>query len=200
MAKFDDRQRAVARVYARALLEVAAEAGQDAEVREELDSLEALYEADPGFRDFLSNPAVDAADRRRSLDVLFRSRLSPVTVDALQVLNRKDRSALLPAVVEAYRDVHDRLCKRVEVRVRSARPLSEAQRQSLAAAVRERSGLEPSFVETVEPSLVGGLVVQIGDEKTDGSVVTRLRNLGEALLDRASREIHSGTYVEGTAT
>jgi F-type H+-transporting ATPase subunit delta len=86
------------------------------------------------------------------------------------------------------------------VQVSSARPLSDAQRDSLAAAVRERTGLEPSFTETVDPSLVGGLVVQIGDEKTDGSVVTRLRNLGEALLDRASREIHSGTYVEGTAT
>jgi F-type H+-transporting ATPase subunit delta len=200
MASFDDRQMAVARVYARALLEVAGGAGEEDVVREELEGLEALWRADPAFRDFLVNPAVDADDRRRSLDTMFRARLSAVTVDTLQVLNRKDRSALLPAVVETYREAHDRLRRRVEVKVRSARPLSDAQRDDLAAAVRERSGREPSFVETVDPSLVGGLVVQIGDEKTDGSVVTRLRNLGEALLDRASREIHSGTYVEGTAT
>jgi F-type H+-transporting ATPase subunit delta len=200
MASFDDRQMAVARVYSRALLEVAAGAGEEDVVREELESLEALWQADPAFRDFLTNPAVDADDRRGSLDTMFRSRLSPVTIDALQVINRKERSALLPEVVEGYREAHDRLRKRVEVQVSSARPLSDAQRDSLAAAVRERTGLEPSFAETVDPSLVGGLVVQIGDEKTDGSVVTRLRNLGEALLDRASREIHSGTYVEGTAT
>ena len=86
------------------------------------------------------------------------------------------------------------------MKVTSARPLTEAQRERLAAAVRERPGREPSFVERVEPALLGGLVVQIGDEKTDGSVVTRLRNLGEALLDRGSRDIHRGTYVEGTAT
>jgi F-type H+-transporting ATPase subunit delta len=200
MASFDDRQMAVARVYARALLEVAVDRGEEDVVREELESLEALWQADPAFRDFLTNPAVDADDRRGSLDTMFRSRLSPVTIDALQVINRKERSALLPEVVEGYREAHDRLRRRVEVQVSSARPLSDAQRDSLAAAVRERTGLEPSFTETVDPSLVGGLVVQIGDEKTDGSVVTRLRNLGEALLDRASREIHSGTYVEGTAT
>lgn len=200
MATFDDKAMAVARVYARALLGLADEAGHDQEVREELESLAALYDADSGFRDFLTNPAVDQGDRRRGLESMFRSRLLPVTVDALQVLNRKGRSALLPALVEAYREAHDRLRRKVEVRITSARALTDEQRRRLAEAVEIHTGRTPSFVERVDAGLVGGMVVQIGDEKTDGSVVTRLRNLSGALLDRASREIHSGTYVEGTAT
>lgn len=200
MARFDDKEMSVARIYARALLSLAKEARHDQQVRDELDSLGALYDADPAFRDFLTNPAVDAGDRERSLEKMFRARLLPVTVDTLQVINRKGRSALLPAVVEAYRQEHDKMLMRVEVQVTSARPLTDPQREKLGAAVRERTGREPSFVERVEPSLLGGIVVQIGDEKTDGSVVTRLRNLGGALLDRASHEIHSGKYVEGTAT
>jgi len=198
MASFDDKERAVGRVYADALLSLALEQGTADEVREELDSLAALYDADAGFRDFLANPAVDEEERRQSLDAMFRSRLQPVTVDALQVINAKGRSALLPAVVAAYRTAHDRASRRVEVRVTSARPLSDEQRRKLAEKVLRTTGNEPSFAEHVDPSILGGLVVQIGDQKTDGSVATRLHNLSEALLARASREIHSGTYVEGT--
>lgn len=198
--EIDDRELALGHVYSRAVLELAEEAGVADDLREELEGLAEVYRSDGSFRDFLVNPAIDADERRDSLERLFRGRLSDLAVDALQVLNRKGRSALLPAVVEAYRQDHDRLRDRVEVRVTSARPLADEQRQRLAATVRERTGREASFVERVDPSILGGLVVQIGDEKTDGSVATKLRNLGEALLDRASREIHSGTNVEGTAT
>jgi F-type H+-transporting ATPase subunit delta len=198
MATFDDKERAVSRVYAEALLSLARKQGVADEVREELDALAALCDADAGFRDFLSNPAIDVEERRRSQETMFRGRLLDVTVDALQVLNAKGRSALLPAVVGAYRAAHDKASRRVGVKVTSARPLTDGQRGSLAEAVRRTTGFEASFEETVDPSIVGGLVVQIGDQKTDGSVATRLHNLSEALLARASREIHSGTYVEGT--
>lgn len=197
---FDDKEVALARVYADALLRLADEAGAADEVREEMDALGSLYAADPAFRDFLANPGIDADERRSSLEAMFRGRLSDLGVDFLQVLNRKQRSALLPAVVAGYRRAHDRLRRRVEVRVSSARPLSDDQRRRLAAAIRRRTGMEAGFDETVEPQLLGGMVVQIGDAKTDGSAATRLHNLSEALLARASREIHSGTHVEGTAT
>ena len=198
MASYDDKALAVARVYADALIEVAAEQDAADEVREELDSLAELYASDPAFREFLTNPAIDQDERQEGQETFFRGRLLDVTVDALQVLNEKDRSALLPAVVAAYRQAHDRLRRRVEVKVVSALPLTEPQRARLAQAVERRTGRTPSFEERVDPSLIGGLVVRIGDEKTDGSVATRLHNLSEALLARASREIHSGTYVEGT--
>lgn len=200
VARFDDKALALARVYADALLRLADEAGRADEVREELDALASLHAADPAFRDFLANPGIDADERRASLETMFRGRLSDLGVDFLQVLNRKQRSALLPAVIAAYHGAHDRLRRRVEVRVRSARPLSDDQRRRLAAAIRRRTGMEAGFDETVDPGLLGGMVVQIGDAKTDGSASARLHNLSEALLARASREIHSGTHVEGTAT
>jgi F-type H+-transporting ATPase subunit delta len=197
-ARFDDKAMAVAEVYADAMLELAHEAGVADDLRGELDGLASLYATDPGFRDFLTNPAIDADERKASLERMFRGRTSDLLADSLQVLNGKGRSALLPAVVAQYRKAHDRLGRRVVVHVTSARPLSDGQRARLAAAVRQRTGFEPSFEERVAPSLVGGLVVRIGDQKIDGSVATKLAKLGEALLARASREIHSGTYVEGT--
>lgn len=197
---FDDKVVALARIYADALLRVADGAGLADEVREEMDTLGTLQTERPAFHDFLVNRGIEEDERRDSLESMFRGRLSDVTVNFLQVLNRKERSALLPAVVAAYRDAHDRLRRRVEVRVTSARPLSDDQRGRLAAAIRRRTGMDARFDETVDASLLGGMVVQIGDAKTDGSAATRLHNLSEALLARASREIHSGTHVEGTAT
>lgn len=197
-SRFDDKHRAVARVYAEAMLQLAAAAGTAAALRDELDSLAALARTNPAFADFLANPSIDDDERRESLERMFRGKLSDLAVDALQVLNRKGRSALLPAVAAEYRRADDERQRRVEVRVTSARPLTDDQRGRLAAAIERRTGYAASFDERVDPSLLGGLVVQIGDEKTDGSAVTRLHNLTAALLARASREIHSGTYVEGT--
>jgi F-type H+-transporting ATPase subunit delta len=196
--KFDDKQRAVARVYAEAMLSLAASSGTADSLREELDGLAALARSNPAFADFLANPAIEAGERRGSLESMFRGRLSDLAVDSLLVLNRKGRSALLPALAAEYRRADDRRQRRVEALVTSARPLTDDQRRRLAAAIQARTGYAAMLDERVDPSLLGGLVVQIGDEKTDGSALTRLHNLTAALLARASREIHSGTYVEGT--
>ncbi|HMB54476.1 MAG TPA: ATP synthase F1 subunit delta [Thermoanaerobaculia bacterium] len=196
--KFNDKQRAVARVYAEAMLSLAAGSGAADSLREEFDAVAGMTRANPGFADFLANPVIDADERQVSLERMFRGKLSDLAVDSIQVLNRKGRSALLPAVAAEYRRAHDRHQRRIEVQVTSAKPLTDDQRGRLAAAIEKRTGFAPTFDENVDPSLLGGLVVRIGDEKTDGSAVTRLHNLTEALSARASREIHSGTYVEGT--
>lgn len=197
MAGADDKSRAIARPYAEALLDLARRAGAAQEVREELDEIAGLAEESPAFREFLDDPAIDAEERRESLERMFRGRASDLLVDALQVMSRKGRIALLPAVAAAYRAAHDVAAGRIEVEVRSAVPLSEEQRRSLVAAIESGTGLAPTLVERVEPALLGGLVVRIGDRKADASLATRLKNLSEALRARASRQLRSGSHVEG---
>lgn len=197
MEGYDDKTMAVARPYAEALLGLAEQAGAAAEVREELTAIERLVAERPGFRDFLTTPSIDVDERRDSLERTFRGRASDLVVDTLQVMNRKGRIALVPAVAAAYRDAHDRLERRVEVRVTSAVPLEDEQRRRLAAAIESGTGLEPTLVERVDPSLIGGLVVTVGDTKIDASVASRLRKLSEALRARASRQLGSGSHVEG---
>ncbi|HEX2251900.1 MAG TPA: ATP synthase F1 subunit delta [Thermoanaerobaculia bacterium] len=195
MASFDDKARAVAQVYATAMLETADEQGAADALREELDELGALVASDRALRDYLTNPAADAGERSRVIERLFRGRTSDLLVDSLQVLNRKGRMALLAAVVAAYGESHDVLRRRVRVKVASAVPLTAAQRARLEQAVLASTGSAPSLEETVDPSLLGGMVVRIGDRKTDGSVRTKLQAMNEALLARASRQIRTGTHV-----
>ena len=196
MPRLDDRSAAVARVYADGMLSLAAARDEAETLREELAAVAAEVERDADFRAFLLSPLIDAEARAVSLERIFRGRASDLLVDSLQVLNRRGRIGLLPAVAAVYAAAHDALRGRVGVAVLSAVPLDDDQRREIRAAVAKRSGREAILEETVDPGLLGGLVVTIGDQKLDGSVATRLHALGAALAARASREVQGGAHVE----
>ncbi|MEM1177237.1 MAG: ATP synthase F1 subunit delta [Acidobacteriota bacterium] len=189
MPRFNDKELAVARVYGRALLSLADNAGQAEEVLEELMWLADYAKDDAGFSRFISSPTVDENERGASLEKMFRGRLSDLVVDALQVINRKGRMALLPAVAETYRQDHRDLRGHVDVHVRTAVPLSDGLRQKVHAAVAGYSGLEPKLHESVDESLIGGIVLQIGDRKIDASVKNEVHRYRKLLLALAEREI-----------
>jgi F-type H+-transporting ATPase subunit delta len=189
--RVDDRQLAVARVYARALLELAEERGESEALDAELQELAAFLGAHPRFTDYLAAGA-DAAARRALLERLFRGRASDLLIDALQVISRKERLAILPALAHAFREALDEKRNRVDVWVRSALPLAAEQRARLAATASRRTGREARLHEEVDPELVGGLIVRIGDRKLDHSVARQLDRLLADLLERASAEITSG--------
>lgn len=190
MATFDDREMAVARVYARAMLEIARE-GDPGELLEELQGMVSLFETHPELKDFLTSPLVDQGPRKKVLDGLFRERASALFLDSLQVINQNSRLALLPCVAEAYRLDYDALRGVVDVEVHSAIELTEGQREALRGKVQALTGKTPKLVETVNPQIVGGLIVQVGDDRLDGSVATQLQVAGAKLKQRAAREIRS---------
>lgn len=191
-----DRSAAIAAVYAEAMLGLAERRGEADALRAEMDELARLRAGQPGFASFLANPLIDPERRAESLDRVLRGRASDLLVDSLQVINRKGRIALTPQIAAAYAARHDALRGVIEVRVTSAVPLEAGQRERLRAAVRANTGREPRLVESVDPELLGGLVIRVGDRKVDGSIATRLRTLSEALLARAIQEIVQGTHVE----
>lgn len=190
MARIDDRQTPLARIYARAVIGLAEASGQGEALFEELEEVVRLLERDPAFADFLASPLVDVEDRRASLERAFRSRSSDLLVDTLQVLNRKRRLGFLPAIVRAYRGELRALRGLVDVTVRTATPLTEPLRERLAAAlVRVTGGKHPELSEAVDPKLLGGMIVEVEGKKLDASLAARLRELGAALAARASEEI-----------
>ncbi len=193
MAGIDVQEITVGRVYARALLELAEAEGEGlaAKLLEELRALVALTESDADLAHFLSSPMIGLEARREVLEKLFRSQASDLLVDALQVLNQNSRLALLPAITEALRLEYDTLRGIVGVDVRSAVELSEELRERLREKVRALTGKSPQLNERVDPSIMGGLVVQIGDDRLDGSVSTQLQVAGAMLKARAAREVRS---------
>lgn len=196
MATAGNKEMALAHVYASAMIALALEQGEADNLLSELHELAGRLDDDPDFERFFASPIVDADARAASIEKIFRGRLSDLLVDSLGVLNRKGRLALFGAVVTAYRVAHQEACGRVEVHVKSAVPLNDELRERISETIGRYTGRETELVEEVDGELIGGLIVQIGDEKFDASVARSLERLGASLRRRASLEIHSGkSYV-----
>jgi F-type H+-transporting ATPase subunit delta len=194
--KLDDRDVAQGRVYAEAMFDLAEESGQGDTLLEELQEVVAFAENDPRLGHFFGSPFVDEHIRARVIETIFRGKGSDLLVDSLQVINRHGRLALLRAVAEAYRLEHRVRRGQVDVVVRTAMPLSDSQRARLVEVLTRVLARRPALIERVEPSLLGGIVVEVAGWKYDASVSNRLQGLSEALHARASEEILRGTaYV-----
>lgn len=199
MLPVDDIGIAIADVYAKALLKLAGDAGAQSSILEELGGLVVYVNTNGDFESFLTRAAVDAEARRATIEKSMRGRASDMLVDFLQVLNRKDRLALLEQIYVQYRLAYEASQSQVEVTATTAAPLSAGIRESLVAALRNHTGKEPILTEQVDASLIGGMVVHIGDLKIDFSVAKRLRNYRSAFLARASLEIQGDReYFEVT--
>jgi F-type H+-transporting ATPase subunit delta len=188
----DDQVRRVAHVYAEALLSAAEERGQAAQVLDDLEGLvREVLNPHPEFELFLSSAAIG---RERKKDTILRAfgGAGDVLVNFLLVLNEHDRLDTLRAVAITYRELYDHKSGRMPVRVQSAVPLTEAQQERLRQELRETFHREPIVDASVDPNLLGGMVVRVEDWVYDASVRTRLANLRKQLIERSSHEIQSG--------
>lgn len=196
MANVDNRDLAVGRLYAEAMLALGEESGQSDALLEELQDLAGFLDQNPKLEHFLASPLVDEEGRARVIEELFRGRTSDLLADSLQVINRKGRLGQMRAIAEAYRRAHRDRRGWVDVHVRTAVPLTGALRTRLEDAIAAFTGKQPALFEKTDPSLIGGVVVEVEGKKIDASVASRLRVLSAALSARAAREIQSGrAYV-----
>jgi F-type H+-transporting ATPase subunit delta len=140
----------------------------------------------------LKSPAVRRAEKEPLIRQAFGGKASDLVLNFLLVLNEKERLALLRPVANALRDLLDERAKRVRVRVRTAVDLDEDQKRKLQETLRKQLTLEPVLDVRVEPELLGGMIVRVGDTVFDSSVRTRIETLRNQLLARSSYEIQSG--------
>lgn len=192
MAKFTGNELPIGKVYAASLFQLAQQQRAGKAVRDELNELAAFVDGNQLFADFLSNPTVDVEARKNVIEKAFRGRLSDIVVDTLQVMNRGNRMVLVGALAAAFAGIHEEHAGGVAVQVQTAVPLSDAARARLQAVISKKTGKNAKIKESVDPNLLGGLVVRVGDDKLDGSVARKLAELSANMLDRASREIYSG--------
>ena len=183
----------VARVYAEALLNAADKQGQSDDVVEGLDSLiRDLFQSEPQLEAFLTSSAVGRERKARLIDKVFENKASVLFVDFLKVLNQHERLNLLRPILAAAKELRDARAKRIRVQVRSAVPLANDQENRLRQQLREALKLDPVLQTAVDPELLGGVVVRVGDWLYDASVRARLESIRNQLIARSSHEIQSG--------
>ena len=187
---FDDVAPELTRNYAEALLNAGGE--QVNAVIEELEEIRSdVLQAQPRFAAILGSPSVSVDEKDRILIDTFDGKALPTVVNFLRVLNRHGRLGMLLSVIRQARATLDRRQKRKPVTVRSAVPLDEGQKADVLAKLASMIHATPVLTLEVDPSLIGGLVVQVGDDVYDASVRTRLERIRGRLIERKTHEIQS---------
>ncbi len=133
----------------------------------------------------VGNPAVPIQARRGVISGLLGPRVSPQVVNLVLLLSERGRMEALPAVSAEYRRLLNRERGIVEARVTSAAPLDAAEVEALRARIQGMAGGDVDLSTAVDPALIGGLTVRVGDTLIDASVRGRLQRLRESLTEGA---------------
>jgi F-type H+-transporting ATPase subunit delta len=188
----DDIAPELSRNYADALLGAAEHEGNTAAVLDELDELvNDLWRGQPEFAAVLDSPSVATHEKDRILVQVLEGRALPTVLKFVRVLNRHGRLSLLPSIVRAARTTWDRRHNRLPVLVRSAVALEPSQIEPLRERLRGILGAEPKITLDVDPALIGGLFVQVGDVVYNGSVRAQLDRLRRRLIEEKVYELQT---------
>lgn len=173
----DDRTMA----YADALFSVARAEGTIGDVEEELFRFSLALEGSDELREALTDPHIPAARRQQIVEDLLGSQALPVTTALVSMVVGTGRVRDLPAIVRQLIERSAAEANKEVAEVRSAIELTAAQRKRLAQALSKATGKQVEVKVIVDPSVLGGIVAQVGDTVIDGSVRSRLERLRHAL-------------------
>lgn len=172
----------LARRYADAVFSLASDSGKIERVGDDLATIASVIGGTPQIGAFFVAPIVDRAEKERTLLAAFDGKVDEIALHALLLLVRKRRELLLGALVEQYRKLQ--LARRGEeaLTVSSARLLSDEEMAALVARLERIYGKKFEVTLVVDPALIGGVRVLMGDRRVDGSVAGRLESLSRTLF------------------
>ena len=175
----------ISKRYARAFFDIAKEEKQIEPYYDELDQFASLISQNKSLKDFLANPIFEQAAKKGVVEKLIvKFKLSGMTVNFIRLLVDKNRIDILGEIVVGYRQMMDETLKKVRVNVKTAYALSDDLRSLISASLEQSLGKKVDMTVEEDPTLLGGVVIGVGDTLYDGSIKSQLNNmrnlLGEA--------------------
>jgi F-type H+-transporting ATPase subunit delta len=178
------------KTYARALLGAAKNAGVVDQVIEQLAQLVDEYLAgSPQLRAAFASPRVEEDEKIRVIDRLVGDEFHPILVKFLKVMAGRDRLGYVAAVRDAADEIHDEMLERVVASIQTAVPLDDALRSKIADQLGSLMNKQVRLRESVDPELIGGMVIRVGDKVFDSSVANRLNSMARRTRDGFSSRI-----------
>ena len=172
------------RVYSKALLEAAREHDEFAAVREEFDALVGALEASKPLQDFLQNPQVESKTKSDVLEELLEG-ASERFQNFVRLLVEKGRIGELEEVHEEWERLLAREERLLELDLVTAVELSDEEAAGIVKQIEDASGRSVVATRSVDPDLIGGIVIRAGSQRLDASVRGRLNQLRQELTARS---------------
>lgn len=168
--------------YASALYELAAESKAVAAVEKDLGALGQALDESADLAALIRNPQLGRDAAAKAMDSVAKLlKLNKLTQNFLGVLAANRRLTVLPDAIRAFAAIASTARGEVKAEVTSAHPLSDGQLGALAAKLKAREGQDVTLSASVDPAILGGLVVKIGSTQIDSSIRTRLNTLANAM-------------------
>ncbi|NLS97058.1 MAG: ATP synthase F1 subunit delta [Planctomycetaceae bacterium] len=182
----------VAAIYAEAAFGAAESAGRTESMLEEFDSLIAdVLDRHPKFETLLGSALIPHDEKTAILDRTLGPTASSLMLNFLKVVSRHGRLDCLRAIHRRFHAVYDAARGRVPVELITATPVSDAEAAAIAGMLGGMVRGEPVLRRRVDPALIGGAVVRVGDTVYDGSIARQLENVRRKMIDRSAHEIQS---------
>jgi F-type H+-transporting ATPase subunit delta len=168
--------------YASALFDLARDKRQIESVGSSLDALGQALLDSREFAELVSSPLVSRDEAGKAFAALApQLKLDPITTNFVGVLARNGRKKELRAVIKAYRRLAAEHRGEATAEVVTARPLNDSQLAALKQQLRTRAGRDVNIDATIDPNLLGGIVVKLGSQQIDASIRTKLNRLASAM-------------------
>jgi F-type H+-transporting ATPase subunit delta len=170
--------------YAEALIEIAAEHDLLDIYSNQLGLIVELYENEPDFRDFLTNPVIKIGLKKDLVSKAFGDIINSSLVNFMFLLIDKKRLDLLPSILTEFRRKADKIKKVLQIEIYSAHPLDDCQIDRIKNIYKkENAALSVHAELKLDPSLIGGVLIKIGDKIIDSSIKGRLEQLNASVME-----------------
>lgn len=183
---FDVDAERLAVVYASAGLDAAGGIGEQEQVVNELEAIVGeVLSLDSRLQQILASVLIAAEEKMSMLDRLFGGKVSTTTLNLLKVMARHKRLNLLRDVAKVSRKLWQDRSGRIPVELETANPLDATLEKEILVAFGDVLGADPIVTQRVNPDLIAGFVIRVGDRVYDGSIQTRLEQMRLNMIERA---------------
>lgn len=174
----------VAERYAGSLFELAEQSDAIVKVEEDLERFESLLQSSDDLRRLIESPVFSADDQLKAVSAIAdRAQITGLTGNFLRVVAKNRRLFAIPGMIRAFRRIAAEHRGEASVEVTSAHALTPEQEDELRATLKNVAGKDVTVAVTVDPSILGGLVVRMGSRQIDTSLKTKLNLLKLALKE-----------------
>ena len=167
--------------YAQALFDAAEEQGVTAEIYDELNVLSSELESNSGFRQLIMDRSLGAQRKKDFINSTLGVHISSLTRNFFYIIFDKNREYLIPEATAALNDLWQDKQGIMPAQLITAKAINPELETQLVAALKKAFAKEVVFEHEVDPSLLGGAIVNIDDLTIDGSLKGRLHHMREAL-------------------